>query len=29
VWRDWSLRRHLGLVLALVCALLLAFAAAG
>jgi formate hydrogenlyase subunit 3/multisubunit Na+/H+ antiporter MnhD subunit len=28
-WRDWSLRRHLGLVLALVCALLLAFAAAG
>ncbi|MCS6932782.1 MAG: hypothetical protein NZM27_11295, partial [Acetobacteraceae bacterium] len=27
--RDWSLRRHLGLVLALVCGLLLAFAAAG
>jgi formate hydrogenlyase subunit 3/multisubunit Na+/H+ antiporter MnhD subunit len=28
-FRDWSLRRHLGLVLGLVCALLLAFAAAG
>jgi hydrogenase-4 component B len=28
-FRDWSLRRHLGLVLALLCLLLLGFAAAG